>query len=433
MKFGFVSLGCVKNRVDTERMMGIIRDSNYEIVSNPREADCIIVNTCGFINPAKEEAINTILEMLELKQENLKKLIVAGCLVERYYEELLLELPEVDFFIRIQDYTDFSKELERILEIPFYGKFKHVERFISTKPWMAYLKIAEGCSNRCHYCAIPLIRGPYYSHPMEELIEEAKTLVNSGVKELVIIAQDTTRYGEDRYGERKLLTLLEELNRLDGLHWIRILYMYPDEIDERLVDGMKKLSKVLPYFDIPMQHGANRMLEAMNRRGSREDILRMIHYIRAVYPNAVLRTTMIVGYPGESTVDFEEMIQFIEKVQWDSLGAFTYSKEEDTVAYDLKNEVDEEVQEKRYHELMGIQQEIANQKKQLLVKQELEVLIEGYDALKQSYRGRSIFNAPDGIDGVVYVNTNQKLVFGTFVKVKIMEYSRYDLYGEISD
>ena len=430
MKFGFISLGCVKNRVDTERIMGIIRDSKYEIVSNPKEADCIIINTCGFIEPAKEEAIQTILEIASLKEENLQKLIVTGCLVERYYEDLILELPEVDLFVRIQDYSKFPMFFEDALQIPFHGNYYSSSRYLSTNPWMAYLKIAEGCSNRCHYCAIPLIRGPYKSYPLVNLIGEARELADKGVKELVVIAQDTTRYGEDLYGKRRLLDLLEALNQIEELHWIRVLYMYPDEIDETLIDGMKKLEKVLPYFDIPMQHGSNRLLQAMNRRGSIEDITKMIQYIRKVYPYSVLRTTMIVGYPGETEADFKQLLSFVEEIKWDRLGAFTYSKEEDTVAYSLSNEVDSEIQNERYGTLMRCQQEVSEENNQQLIGKELEVVIESYDGLKACYRGRSVYNAPDGIDGLVYVYSNEKIAFGTFVQVSITKANQYDLFGE---
>ena len=430
MKFGFISLGCVKNRVDTERIMGIIRDSNFEIVSNPKDADCIIINTCGFIEPAKEEAIQTILEIVSLKDENLSKVIVTGCLVERYYEDLILELPEVDLFLRIKDYSKLPMFLEDALQLPFHGDYSSSRRYLSTNPWMAYLKIAEGCSNCCHYCAIPLIRGPYKSYPLVNLVSEAKELAEKGIKELVVIAQDTTRYGEDLYGRRRLLDLLEALNQIEELHWIRVLYMYPDEIDETLIDGMRKLEKVLPYFDIPMQHGSDRLLEAMNRRGSITSVTNMIQYIRNAYPFSVLRTTMIVGYPGETEKDFKQLLSFVKEIKWDRLGAFTYSKEEDTVAYSLKDEVDLETQHDRYGLLMRTQQEVSQENNQNLIGKELEILIESYDGLRACYRGRSIYNAPDGIDGVVYIYSSEKLEYGSFVKATITKANQYDLIGE---
>lgn len=339
MKIGFISLGCSKNLVDSEKMMGMLKSGHHELVKDAQEAEAIIINTCGFINSAKEEAINTIFKMAEYKKQNCKKLIVVGCLAQRYKETLEAEIPEIDAVISIREYPHLHEILHSLLdgkELVSYGKS---ERMVSSKPWTAYLKIAEGCSNRCTYCAIPLIRGDNVTFPMEQLVQEAKELAQRGVKELVLIAQDTTKYGVDLYGKRSLLELLQKLHEIDGFHWIRILYMYPDEIDEDLIEGMAKLSKVLPYFDIPMQHANNRMLAAMNRRGTKEEVLALIKKIRKTYADPTLRTTFIVGFPSETQEDFDELMQFVEDVHWDRMGAFTYSPEEDTPAFDMEQSV----------------------------------------------------------------------------------------------
>lgn len=425
MKFGFISLGCCKNLVDSEKMMGLLVANGQIIVNDPKDADVLIVNTCGFIESAKEESINTILEMAEFG----KKLIVTGCLAQRYANVLESELPEVDCFIRLDDYANFGSILSKELGIIIPNDYGKVNRVLSTKPWVGYLKIADGCSNRCSYCAIPLIRGPYISFEMDELVLEAQSLLTSGVKELVVIAQDTTRYGEDIYGKRSLLELLSKLNQLD-FHWIRVLYMYPDEIDRELIVGMKTLDKVIPYFDIPVQYGEDKLLEKMNRRGSVKSILDTIALIREHYPMPVLRTTMIVGFPQETEESFKETLDFMEKCQWDRLGAFTYSKEEDTPAYNFEGEVDQEVMERRLKEMMDLQEGIAQTRMSCLIGETLDVLVENYDGLTERYIGRSIFSAPDGIDGVIYFKSNEKHEMGSFVAVKILKAKKHDLIGE---
>lgn len=428
MKIGFISLGCSKNLVDSETMMGMLTQGGHTLVNDPAKAEAIIINTCGFIDPAKEEAINTILEMAEYKKSNLKKLIVVGCLAQRYKEDLEQEMPEVDRFISIKEYPSLDKILEEELgnHLTSYSKS---ERLLSSKPWTAYLKIAEGCSNHCTYCAIPLIRGDNVSYPLEEIVAQAKVLAAKGVKELVLIAQDTTKYGVDLYQRRALLDVLQKVNEITELHWIRVLYMYPDEIDESLIAGMAKLDKVLPYFDIPMQHASNRMLKLMNRRGTKEDVLKTIASIRKHYKYPTLRTTFIVGFPTETETDYEEMVEFVKAVKWNSMGAFTYSPEEDTPAYDMEDQLEESVKEERLAKLMSMQKDISLANNQAMIGEVIEVLVESQDGLVGKYRGRSSFNAPDDVDGLVIFKSDRVIEFGSFVKVKIIDALPYDLIG----
>ena len=430
MKIGFISLGCSKNLVDSEKMMGMLKSGHHELVKDAQEAEAIIINTCGFINSAKEEAINTIFKMAEYKKQNCKKLIVVGCLAQRYKETLEAEIPEIDAVISIREYPHLHEILHSLLdgkELVSYGKS---ERMVSSKPWTAYLKIAEGCSNRCTYCAIPLIRGDNVTFPMEQLVQEAKELAQRGVKELVLIAQDTTKYGVDLYGKRSLLELLLKLHEIDGFHWIRILYMYPDEIDEDLIEGMAKLPKVLPYFDIPMQHANNRMLAAMNRRGTKEEVLALIKKIRKTYADPTLRTTFIVGFPSETQEDFDELMQFVEDVHWDRMGAFTYSPEEDTPAFDMEQSVAEEEKQRRLAILMQRQEEISLANQQKRIGTVMEVLVEAQDGLTGKYRGRGANSAPDEVDGMVIFTSKQPLALGSFVQVKITEALPHDVIGE---
>lgn len=430
MKIGFISLGCSKNLVDSEKMMGMLKSGHHELVKDAQEAEAIIINTCGFINSAKEEAINTIFKMAEYKKQNCKKLIVVGCLAQRYKETLEAEIPEIDAVISIREYPHLHEILHSLLdgkELVSYGKS---ERMVSSKPWTAYLKIAEGCSNRCTYCAIPLIRGDNVTFPMEQLVQEAKELAQRGVKELVLIAQDTTKYGVDLYGKRSLSELLQKLHEIDGFHWIRILYMYPDEIDEDLIEGMAKLSKVLPYFDIPMQHANNRMLAAMNRRGTKEEVLALIKKIRKTYADPTLRTTFIVGFPSETQEDFDELMQFVEDVHWDRMGAFTYSPEEDTPAFDMEQSVAEEEKQRRLAILMQRQEEISLANQQKRIGTVMEVLVEAQDGLTGKYRGRGANSAPDEVDGMVIFTSKQPLALGSFIQVKITEALPHDVIGE---
>lgn len=432
MKVGFVSLGCCKNLVDSEHIMGMLKKNGHEIVSNPKNAQAIVINTCGFITSAKEEAISTIFEMASYKENKLEKLIVCGCLAQRYQEALETEIPEIDAVIPIKDYSKLAETMEEVLgketENPTaYGK----ERVMSTQPWRSYVKISDGCSNHCTYCAIPLIRGDQVSRTIEEIVEEAKELASYGVKELTLIAQDTSKYGLDNYGELRLADLIREVDKIEGLHWIRILYLYPDEIEDEVLVAMKESKKVVPYFDIPMQHANNRLLKAMNRRGTKEHAYEIVDKINSMFENPTLRTTLIVGFPGETEEDFEELMEFISKVRWDRMGAFTYSKEEDTKAFDMKPEVDEEIAQNRLDRLMALQARISLEKNQEKIGSIVEVLVEEKEGLTNKYRGRSAADAPDEVDGKVIFSCDEFIPLGSFVQVEITDASQFDLYGKI--
>lgn len=429
MKVGFISLGCSKNLVDSEKMMGMLTANGHTLVAHPSMADAIVINTCGFITSAKEEAISTIFEMAAYKQANLKKLIVVGCLAQRYKEQLEEEIPEIDAVVRISDYGSLHEVLARELNDAGSVTFAQAKRQLTSKPWTAYLKIAEGCSNHCAYCAIPLIRGDNVSVPMEKLVSEAKELAKRGVKELVLNAQDTTKYGVDLYGRRSLLPLLQQLHAIEGFHWIRILYMYPDEIDDELIEGMAGLPKVLPYFDIPMQHADRQMLERMNRRGTKEDVLKLVEKIRATFADPTLRTTFIVGFPGENRETMDELLQFVREVRWDRMGAFTYSPEEDTPGSLMKPVCEESLKQQYLDELMKLQEQIAWENQQKKLGKVIEVLVEDKDGLTNRYRGRSAWDAPDEVDGVVIFRSDRAIEPGTFVQVRITEVLVHDVIG----
>lgn len=429
MKIGFVSLGCCKNLVDSEEIMGMLQANGHQIVAEPSQAEAIIINTCGFIEPAKEESIATIFEMAQYKKKHLKKLIVCGCLAQRYTEALTTEIPEIDAVIPIRDYGQFARRLQSVLGEGSAKEMDPDQRVLSSMPYRAYLKISDGCSNHCTYCAIPLIRGDQVSKTMEEVLAEARHLVQLGVKELTLIAQDTTKYGLDNYGSLKLAELIRKVDQIEGLHWIRILYMYPDEIDDELLKAMKESSKVLPYFDIPMQHANARMLKAMNRRSTKEEVQKLVSKIREMFEEPTLRTTMIVGFPSETEEEFEELVDFIKEIQWDRMGAFTYSKEEDTPAYDLPDPVDPQVAQRRLDRLMQIQEEISAQKTKQKIGQIVEVLVEEKEALRNRYRGRSKADAPDEVDGQVIFTSEKDLEIGAFVQVQITEAKTFDLVG----
>ena len=339
------------------------------------------------------------------------------------------EIPEIDAVIPIRDYSELANRLQELLHDEGKGNFYKGERLLSGKPWHAYLKISDGCSNRCAYCAIPLIRGDQKSREISDIVEEAKYLASIGVKELTLIAQDTTKYGLDNYNELKLAELIKEVDKIEDFHWIRILYMYPDEIEDKVLEAMRESKRVLPYFDIPMQHANNRLLKSMNRRGTKEDVLALIHKIRTMFPDATLRTTMIVGFPGETEEEFEELIDFIKEVKWDRMGAFTYSKEEDTPAYDLPDSIEPQVAQRRLERLMQIQEEISSQKNKQKIGQVLEVLVEEKEALRNRYRGRSKADAPDEVDGQVIFTSEKDLEIGSFVLVQITEAKTFDLMG----
>ena len=433
MKIGFISLGCAKNLVDSEYIIGMFDKGRFEISNDPSICDVIIINTCGFILSAKEEAINTILEMAEYKANNLKKLIVTGCFAQRYHDELVEEFPEVDAFIRIDDYPRLDEILSEVLEMEFDCKYTE-HRALITNNYYAYLKISEGCDNRCAYCAIPIIRGDCNSYPMEDIIAEAKRLYSLGVKELNVIAQDTTYYGKDRYGKFMLKELLAELDKIP-FKWIRLLYMYPDEIEDQLLVDMSKMERVLPYFDIPTQYGNDFILKKMNRRGSVKLIKEKCARIRELFPDAVLRTTLITGFPYETDETFKDTLEFVKEVEFDSLGAFTFSPEDDTqaVTYPEESFVDEELAKKRYDELMTLQNHIVSKKNEKRIGKTYEVLVERYEELYGLYVGRAYFSAPDGVDGVVYIDSEDALNVGEFYNVCIDHVKEYDFFGKVVD
>lgn len=429
MKVGFVSLGCCKNLVDSEQIMGVLMENGHEIVADPKKADAIVVNTCGFIESAKEESINTIFEMAQYAD----KLIVCGCLAQRYEEELKEEIPEIDAIIPIRDYGHLAQRLQEVLGGGSLGDFAKSERPLSGTPWSAYVKISDGCSNHCTYCAIPLIRGDQKSKVIDEVVKEVKHLASIGVQEITLIAQDTTKYGLDNYGKLMLAELLRQVEKVEGIRWIRVLYMYPDEIEDEVLEVMAASDKILPYFDIPMQHANDRLLKKMNRRGTKEDTIALVKKIRSMFPDAVLRTTAIVGFPSETDEEFEELVDFIREVEWDRLGAFTYSREEDTPAYDMDGLIDEVTAKSRLERLMAVQKDISKKKNEEKVGNVIEVLIEEKEGLKDQYRGRSAADAPDEVDGVVIVRSKKPLKIGGFVNVRITDATEYDLAGEVAE
>ena len=453
MKVGFISLGCSKNLIDTEIAIGHFKNNNYEIVNNPAEAEVIVINTCGFIESAKEEAINTILEMAEYKKEKCKYLIAMGCLVQRYYDDLIRELPEVDLFIKIDEYDHLWRKIEKLIEkdeieisttntskkiteikplpMPKYNEF--YERVVTTGKNFAYLKIGEGCSNRCTYCAIPYIRGPFVSRKKDEIIEEAKILAKQGIKEIIVIAQDTTKYGKDIYGEPKLAELLDELSKIEEIKWIRFLYAYPEGITDKLIETVKNNEKICKYFDIPIQHISDNVLKKMNRRTTKNEITNLIQKIRKEIPEVILRTSLIVGFPGETESEFEELREFVEQAKFDKLGAFQYSKEEGTPAEKLPNQIDEKIKKVRYNKIMRLQQKISNEKLKENIWKEYETLVEDITFDGKYLVGRTKNDVPD-IDGLVYIeNNNNEEKINKFVNVKITDVSGYDLIGKLID
>lgn len=432
MNVGFVHLGCSKNLVDTEMAIGLFKENGYKIVNNEEEADILVINTCGFIGPAKEEAINTILEMAEYKKKRCKYLIVMGCLVERYKEELSKAIPEVDLWIKYSSYSTIWEQIETILKSEKENKnnLDFLDRVITTGNNFAYLRIAEGCSNFCTYCAIPKIRGPFVSRKMEDVIEEAKKLANEGYEELIIIAQDTTKYGIDIYGESKLAELLKELCKIEKLKWIRFLYAYPETITDELIEVVKNEDKICKYFDIPIQHISNSVLKRMNRKSNGETIRNLIKRLRKEIPGVVIRTTVMVGFPGETKEDFEELYDFVKEARFERLGAFSFSKEEGTPAEKLKDQIHPMTKKSRYNKIMSLQQKIASKIGQEMVGKELEVLIETKTFDGKYYVGRSYREVPD-IDGLIYIEMVDKALEGKFVKCKITKASGYDLIGKI--
>ena len=426
MNLGIISLGCAKNLVDTEMFLGLAKEFNLKIVNNFRQADILVVNTCGFIESAKQEAIDTILELVEYKKQG-KIIIAMGCLVERYLNDLKQEIPEVDYYIPIKDYPKLNKILEEITSNKTTTTFECANRVISTSPNYAYLRISEGCNNRCHYCAIPLIRGSFRSRPFDDIIMEAKYLSSMGVTELNVISQDTSRYGSDI--NNSLANLLDALANLNKFKLIRVLYLYPDEITDKLLEVIKKHDSIVKYFDIPIQHASNHMLKAMNRRGDQELITSIINKIRHMMPDAIVRTTLIVGFPGETIDDFEILKTYIKETKFDRLGVFKYSDEEDTVAYTMDNKIDEDTKESRFNEIMEIQYYVTQELNQKLIGKTFEVLVDHYDNTKRAYACRSFREAPDDVDGYIYLKEN--VTIGNYYNVEITNIKDYDLIAKL--
>ena len=437
MKIGMVSLGCPKNLVDSEVMLGLIREKQLEITNDPAEADLIIVNTCGFIESAKEESINTVLQMAEYKQNgSCKYLVMTGCLGQRYADELFESMPEVDAIVGTDSFTDIGWVIDQVMA----GKrLKHLQklesknvamppRMLTTPGYMAYLKIAEGCDNCCSYCIIPQLRGPYTSRPYAEVLAEANALAESGIKELIVVAQDTTRYGEDTTGKLLLPQLLHDLNALEGIEWIRVMYLYPNNFTDELIEAFATLDKVCKYIDIPLQHASDRLLDSMNRFDTREQVETLLNKLRTRIPDITIRTTFIVGFPGETEEDFEELKDFVEKQRFENAGVFQYSQEEGTVAGAMENQIAAEVKENRYHELMALQAGISEEIHQEREDVELDVLVEGFDEDNLAY-GRSTHEASD-IDGTIFIENAEGLKVGDMVRVRILQGFTYEMVAE---
>lgn len=441
MKILFVSLGCDKNLVDTEFMLGTLRDAGHTFTNDETEADVIVINSCCFINDAKEESINTILEMAEYKDKgSCKVLIVTGCLAERYRDEIIVEIPQVDVILGTNSYEEIAKAIEEVRAHTgeHYEVYKPLEglpnvrssRSLTTGGHYAHLKIAEGCNKNCTYCIIPHIRGRYRSVPMEELLKQARELAEQGVKELILVAQETTLYGVDLYGEKSLHKLLDALNEIPGIQWIRIMYCYPEEIYEELIQSIKKNKKVCHYLDMPIQHINNELLKRMGRRTTKEELIEKISHLKQEIPDITLRTTLISGFPGETQEMHEELMYFLNEMEFDRLGAFTYSPEEGTPAAEFPGQIDEEVKAEWRDEVMELQEEIIFDKNEEMKGRELGVMIEGKVDAENAYVGRTYRDAPE-IDGYVFVNTDETLMTGDFVKVKITGAYEYDLIGEM--
>ena len=435
---GFISLGCPKNQVDAELMLSKVLNAGFNIVDVAYEADVVVVNTCGFIEDAKKEAIDNILEMIELKNEgSLKKIIVTGCLAERYKEEISKEFPEVDGVIGLGANGDIVSVIKSVMNDESVEEFPDKEkmplggdRLLTTPQHWAYLKIADGCSNCCTYCAIPAIRGGFRSRPMDEIVAEAEKLVADGTKELIVIAQDTTRYGLDLYGELKLPELLRKLNEIEGLAWIRMLYCYPDRITDELIDTMASCEKVLHYIDLPLQHADGRVLKSMNRTGDRESLETLVDKIREKMPDVVLRTTFITGFPGEDEEAFNNLSEFIDDIMFDRLGCFAYSAEDGTPAAEMENQVEDDVRKHRADVIMEQQYDIFEYKQRKMIGTTIKCIVDGYDAYTDSYFGRTWKDAPE-IDSIVYFTGIGDYNAGDIVDVEIFDINEYDLMGEI--
>ena len=434
MNLGLITLGCTKNQVDSEMLLGFFKEKGFSIVSNSEEADVLVVNTCGFIESAKTEAIDTILEMSDYKENGkCKHLIVTGCLAKRYKTDIIKNIPEVDLVIGVDEYDNIDKILSSYFKKEFDGKLEFNDRIISSSFPMAYIRISDGCDNRCSYCAIPLIRGSFKSRSMEDILAEVKLLASQGISEFVIISQDTTKYGLDIYNEYKLADLLNQISKIDGVKWIRILYMYLYELSDELLLEMKSNEKINNYFDIPIQHINDKVLKEMNRRDTKELIYNKINKIKEMVPDAILRTTIIVGFPGESNDEFEELLSAVSELKFDRLGAFTYSKEEDTKASIMDNQIDEEVKNDRLDRLLTLQKGISLSNNKNRVGMVVEVLVDDISEDEKYFTARSYMDAPD-VDGKILIKINKKsinkLIVGEYAKVKIIDYSEYDLFAE---
>ena len=430
MKLGLISLGCAKNRIDSELFLGVAKQYNIELTSSLSDADVIVVNTCGFIESAKQEAIDTILEVCDYKN---KKVVVMGCLVERYQESLEESIPEVDFYFPIRDYDNIDELFKKLTSSKLSYKMDYTKRVVTTSPYSVYLRIAEGCDNKCAYCAIPLIRGKFKSRNFDSLIEEAKILVSNGAKEITLIAQDTTRYGTDFKDKdsRRLEHLLRAITEIDGVEWVRVLYLYPDEITPEILLEIKNNKKVAKYFDIPIQHASNKMLKAMNRRGSKELIKEHIKYIRQFIPEAIIRTTLITGFPTEEENDFIELLELVKETRFERLGCFTFSNEEDTTSFDMYPKVHKATAKRRYNAIMKEQEKISFEFNKSLIGKQFNCIVENYDFEKFAYVARNYMYAPDDIDGCIYIYSPIELEIGSIVLAEIIDASNYDLEAKL--
>ena len=428
IKVGLISLGCSKNLVDSEMILGALANSNFQVVNTIEESDVIIVNTCGFIESSKEESIANILDVCKTG----KKIVVTGCMVERYLEELKASIPEVDLWIPLREYAHFSEKIESLFENKIEVEpLNPFVRMLSTPPFMAYLRISEGCNNCCAYCAIPLIRGHFRSRPFKDVIEEAKLLAKNGIKEVVLISQDTTRYGSDLKGTCTICTLLSEILKIKEFISIRLLYLYPDEITDEFIDLVKNNPRIAPYFDIPFQHSSDKVLSAMLRRGTEASYQELIDKIRREIPHAILRTTYIVGFPGETDDDFVNLVAFTKKNKFDHMGAFTYSREDGTKAYDYPGQVSEALKKGRLNKIMEVQKKISYQNNKARIGEVMEGIVVEYNPTNKVYGLRSYWNAPDDIDGKISFVSTKEHKLGDVVKVKITNAYIYDLFGEV--
>lgn len=439
MKILFISLGCDKNLVDSEEMLGLLNREHFEFTDDESEADVIVINTCCFVNDAKEESVNTILQMAEYRKSgSCKALIVTGCLAQRYKTEISDEIPEVDAILGTSSYDKIVDAVKSTIGGEKFEKFNPLdeliveesERVVTTGGHYAYIKIAEGCNKCCTYCIIPKIRGRYRSVPEEEILKTAEKLVKNGAKELILVAQETTLYGVDLYGRKTLPDLLKKICKIPGLVWVRILYCYPEEITDELIEVMKNESKVCHYIDMPIQHASDRILKAMGRRTNRAELTERISKIRKEIPDIVLRTTLISGFPGETEEDHEEMLDFVDEMEFERLGVFAYSPEEDTAAAEMPDQIDEDIKIKRRNEIMELQQEIAFENAEDMIGRELLVMIEGKVVDENAYVGRTYMDCPN-VDGNIFITTDEELITGDFVKVKVTGAAEYDLIGEI--